>query len=93
MDDEIRRVVTEGQEQWGEVWDPHTATAVAARGRLESGDWILVATAHPAKFETVVEPLISRTLPIPASLREVLERPSHATPLPPRLEELKEALG
>jgi threonine synthase len=92
-DDEIRRVVTEGQEQWGEVWDPHTATAVAARGRLESGDWILVATAHPAKFETVVEPLISRTLPIPASLREVLERPSHATPLPPRLEELKEALG
>jgi threonine synthase len=92
-DDEIRRVVTEGHEQWGEIWDPHTATAVAARERLESGDWILVATAHPAKFETVVEPLIGRTLAVPPSLREVLDRPSEATPLAPRLEALKDALG
>jgi threonine synthase len=92
-DDEIRRAVTEGCEQWGEVWDPHTATAVAARERLGSEHWILVATAHPAKFETVVEPLIGQTVPIPPSLREVLDRPSHATPLPPRLEALKEVLS
>ena len=92
-DDDIRRVVTRGREEWGEIWDPHTATAVAARDRLDSRDWILVATAHPAKFETIVEPLIGQSVPIPASLREVLDRPSHATPLPPRLEALRVALS
>jgi len=57
-DDEIRRVIREGEARWGTVWDPHTATAVAARERLGGEDWIVVATAHPAKFEGVVEPLV-----------------------------------
>ena len=92
-DDDIRRVISQGRQQWGEIWDPHTATAVAARERLESHNWILVATAHPAKFETIVEPLIGQTLPIPRSLKWVLDRPSHAIPLPPRLDDFKAALG
>ena len=30
--------------------------------------WVLVATAHPAKFREIVEPLIGRAVPVPQSL-------------------------
>jgi threonine synthase len=91
-DDEIRRVIREGPGTWGEVWDPHTATAVAVRERLDTHDWIVVSTAHPAKFESVVEPLIGREIPVPADLAHLLDRPSHATPIDPDLDTFIAAL-
>ena len=92
-DDEIRRVIRDGPERWGQVWDPHTATAVAVRERLEGGDWIVVSTAHPAKFEAVVEPLIGRQVPVPPELQALLDRPSRVRPLEPTLDAFRAALG
>jgi threonine synthase len=92
-DDEIRRVIREGPARWGTVWDPHTATAVAARERLGGDGWIVVATAHPAKFEAVVEPLIGREVPVPPELQRLLDRPSHAVTIDPTLEAFRDALG
>lgn len=92
-DDEIRRAIREGPTRWGVVWDPHTATAIAARERLAGGDWIVVATAHPAKFEAVVEPLVGREVPVPPELRRLLDRPSRAEPLEPTLDAFRAALG
>jgi threonine synthase len=91
-DDEIRRVIREGEVRWGTVWDPHTATAVAARERLGGDDWIVVATAHPAKFEGVVEPLVGHEVAVPPELRRLLDRPSRAEPLEPTLHALRAAL-
>jgi threonine synthase len=91
-DPEIRRVIREGPATWGEVWDPHSATAVAVRERLDTPDWIVVSTAHPAKFESVVEPLIGREIPVPPDLAHLLDRPSHATPIDPDLETFIAAL-
>jgi len=91
-DAEIRRVIREGPEVWGEVWDPHTATAVAVRERIGGEDWIVVSTAHPAKFDGVVEPLIGRAVGIPPELQRLLDHPSHAEPLEPTLDALREAL-
>ena len=91
-DDEIRRVIREGAAAWGEVWDPHTATAIAVREQLDTPDWIVVSTAHPAKFEAVVEPLIGREVPVPPELARLLDRPSHAEPLEPELEAFRAAL-
>ncbi len=92
-DDEIRRVIRDGPAAWGEVWDPHTAVAVAVRERLDGPHWIVVSTAHPAKFEAVVEPLIGREVPIPPDLARLLDRPGHAEPLEPELEAFTRALG
>ena len=92
-DDEIRRIIRDGPDAWGEVWDPHTATAVAARERIGVSDWILVSTAHPAKFEGVVEPLIGREVPVPPELQRLLDQPSHAEPLEPTLDALRDALA
>ena len=64
---------------------PHTATAMKVRERMaQAGDrrhWTIVATAHPAKFDTVVEPLAGRAVPVPGALAAMLARPSQAEPL------------
>lgn len=91
-DEEIERQIRRGPERWGEVWDPHTATAVAVREQMDHPDWILVATAHAAKFESVVEPLIGRVVPVPARLAEALERESRSEEIGPELDELREIL-
>ena len=76
---------------------PHTATALHELERLRAADdprpWVAVATAHPAKFESVVEPLAGVTVPVPASLARLLERPSHAEPLPAEEAALRAALA
>ncbi len=65
---------------------PHTATAIHELQRLRASEpdtpWIAVATAHAAKFDSVIEPLIGRTPPVPAALAELLARPARAEPLP-----------
>ena len=81
-DDQIERQIQHGPDVWDTVWDPHTATAVEARERLDPNDereWILVATAHPAKFPEVVEPLVGHEIDVPEPLAEVMAR-SHSVP-------------
>ncbi|GFZ86650.1 threonine synthase [Dyella caseinilytica] len=69
----------------GEVFCPHTATAMHVLDTLRAGGdtlpWAVVATAHPAKFESVVEPLIGRAVEVPASLAAMLQRSASAEPL------------
>jgi threonine synthase len=91
-DAEISHAIAHGMESWGEVWCPHTAAAVVAREKLESPDWIIVATAHPAKFESIVEPLIGRELEVPESLAELLEKPQRVEEIDPSLELLNATL-
>ncbi|WP_313317504.1 threonine synthase [Stenotrophomonas sp.] len=85
--------------QFGEVFCPHTATAVHVLEQLRSSGeaapldhWAVAATAHPAKFEAVVEPLIGREVPVPPALAALLERPAHAEPCAPEYAALREKL-
>lgn len=70
----------------GEVFCPHTATAVQLLDRQRaSGDrtpWTVVATAHPAKFDSVVEPLVGHAVDVPQALADMLSRPATAEPIP-----------
>src|SRR5690606_4304367 len=91
-DDEIREEIREGMTRWGRIWDPHTATAAAVRRRVEGEDWILVATAHPAKFETVVEPLVGQPVEVPPALEALLRRESSSREIEPELAALWEAM-
>jgi threonine synthase len=84
-DEAIAATIRSRHAQQGEVFCPHTATAVRVLEGLRAegvqGDWAVVSTAHPAKFDSVVEPLIGRGVEIPPSLAALLERPAHAQPL------------
>ena len=56
---------------------PHTATAFNAFKNLPSSalnqsHWVLVSTAHPAKFENIVEPIIDTKIEIPENLKTIL---------------------
>jgi len=88
----IREVIAEGPGRWGQVWDPHTATAIRVRDLRPEPHWVAVATAHPAKFHTVVEPLIGKPVAVPPDLAAILARPSRAESLEPRLLDLMAAL-
>ena len=90
IDDEaIRARIRADHERYGVIWCPHTATAAEAWARLDAqqrhaGHWILVATAHPAKFREIVEPLIGRPVPVPESLVRLFRRPAHSLKLTPQ---------
>lgn len=89
----IRRTLAMHAREHGETFCPHTATAMHRLDRLrEQGDdrpWAVVATAHPAKFEQVVEPLLGRTLDVPPALAAMLQRSASAEPLAAEDEALK----
>jgi threonine synthase len=57
-----------------------------------ASDWVLVATAHPAKFETIVEPLIGTTITLPAELKAILSKPSRSVTIEPSLDALTESM-
>jgi threonine synthase len=83
--------------RYGRVWCPHTAVAAEAYARLPAGDrargrWLLVATAHPAKFREIVEPLIGVPVPLPPNLAALFERATHASAIEPSLAALTAAL-
>lgn len=95
-DDEIRATIQRDYAAFGHAWCPHTATAACVYRGLEprrySERWVLVATAHPAKFNDIVEPLIGTTVPVPPALAALLELPSVQTTVEPRLEDLRHVL-
>ena len=85
-DDAIRATIGARQRAFGEVFCPHTATAVrtleALRQEGAGGVWSVVATAHPAKFDGIVEPAIGGAVDVPAALAALLARPARAEPMP-----------
>jgi threonine synthase len=86
-----------GYHQYGQIWCPHTATAAEAWERLpaarrETGRWVLVSTAHPAKFREIVEPLIGREVPVPETLERLFARPARCVEIDATLAALRAAL-
>ena len=97
-DDGIRSQIAKDYGRFGEIWCPHTATGFHAYDGLpetvrRGSAWCVSATAHPAKFETIVEPIVGRTVELPPSLAAILRLPAESTPLAPRLEALRPALA
>ncbi len=90
-DEEIERVISEEFARHGRVFDPHTAAAVRVRALLSTPHWVVVATAHPAKFESIVEPLVGREVEMPPALAALLDNESVCVEIEPSLEALKEA--
>lgn len=85
-DDDIRAALRRAPGLWGQVICPHTATALCLleqrRAAGDTGDYAVVATAHPAKFDTVLAPLLDTLPEPPPALAALLARPASARPLP-----------
>jgi threonine synthase len=101
-DEQIRTRITQDYRQfagqYGKPWCPHTATAAEVYARMpeserSNGRWVLVSTAHPAKFHEIVEPLIGQRIEMPESLAKLFSRPVSCAELEPSLAALSGALG
>jgi threonine synthase len=96
-DDAIRARIRTDYARYGRIWCPHTAVAAEAYTRLPPparahGRWIVVATAHPAKFREIVEPLIGVSVPMPESLARLFEQPSRYIEIDATLAALRQSL-
>jgi len=93
----IAHRVREDFARFNEIWCPHTAVGAEVWARLPAErrathPWCVVATASPAKFPEIVEPLIHGKVPVPTSLAELLGRPSQFGEIDASLEALRTAL-
>jgi len=93
-DDDVRATIRRVYQERGYLLDPHSAIAymglVGQVGRVgqvgkvaQAG--IFLATAHPAKFAEIVEPIIGRAVEKPAPLAQALARPRHIIRIEPTL--------
>jgi threonine synthase len=83
--------------RYGQIWCPHTAAAAEGYAQLPEAAragrrWVLVATAHPAKFREIIEPLIDRRVALPENLARLYERPAKFTRIAADFAALKAAL-
>jgi threonine synthase len=94
VDDEtIRATIRDEYDRHGIAWCPHTATGLHVyRGLDEAAraghHWTVVATAHAAKFDTIVEPLLGITVAPPPELAELLAWESRYETVAADLDEL-----
>ncbi len=96
-DREIEQEIRQNFSEFGLVTCPHTATATHAWRQLtdeqrSANDWILVATAHPAKFEQIVEPIIGQAIPLPEEMASILSRERRYEKIKPDLKSMTAAL-
>jgi threonine synthase len=95
-DEETRKTIKEVFEKENYLLDPHGAVAYFAlynylKEHQEEKGYIL-ETAHPVKFYDVVEPVIQQKIPIPESVKSILDKEKESTLMEPDYEKLKEYL-
>ena len=72
----------------------HAATIKPAAAGASTRDriGIFLATAHPAKFSEVVEPVLGRPIDVPPALAEVVSRPRHVLKINASFEAVRRTL-
>jgi threonine synthase len=94
-DDDVRATIRRLYDERGYLLDPHSAIGyLGLKGRegQEGQVGVFLATAHPAKFAEIVEPIIGRALDKPAPLAEALARPRQIVRIPATLDALRDRL-
>jgi threonine synthase len=81
-DDDIRLTIRDVSERTGYLLDPHSAIGYLGLKRHSGGDGqvgvgVFLATAHPAKFSEIVEPIVGHRIEKPEPLADAIARPRH----------------
>lgn len=95
-DDRIREHIGQEYQRTGYLLDPHGAVASlgleAYLNQHPGRVGIFVATAHPAKFREIVEPLTGQNVEIPESLRNFLAGKKQSVKMKPGPQNLEKYL-
>jgi threonine synthase len=96
-DEDTKKTIADVHEKYGYFLDPHTAVGWAGLDRLnirnvmELYPYAVLATAHPAKFAEIVEPLTG-TIPTPPAIKNVMLREPQAKTISVNLDALLDTL-
>jgi threonine synthase len=91
LDDDVRQTIRDVYARTGYLLDPHSA--IGYRGLKDSAEGgIFLATAHPAKFGEIVEPIIGRPIERPSALVEAMARPRHIVRIDAEFEAVRHVL-
>ncbi|MDC0255584.1 threonine synthase [Bacteriovoracales bacterium] len=95
-DEAIKKTIVEKSHPfpkgWNEILCPHTATAAYTRDIFPETPFIIAATAHPSKFNEVIEPLIGKELELPETLKKMIEKPLQYQSVSKESESLKKLI-
>ena len=91
-DDEVRGAIATLFRKYSYVADPHTAIGYLGVPQKRAGQSLFLATAHPAKFREVVQPVIKQDVPLPDALAATLARKKDVQRITPQLAELAKLL-
>jgi threonine synthase len=94
-DEEAFARIRSVERETGYVMDPHTAVAYEAAMREEEPrgvPWVILSTAHPAKFPDTVEAAIGCRVDVPESVLAQAHAPEYAFEIEPTDEALATAL-
>jgi threonine synthase len=88
----VRKAIARLFDKFGYVADPHTAIGYLGVPEKRTGLSLFLATAHPAKFREVVQPVIGKEVPLPDALAATLARKKEVQRIRPELSELSKLL-
>ncbi|MGD8427761.1 MAG: threonine synthase [Balneolaceae bacterium] len=99
-DSDTREAVEQVYKNFDYLMDPHTAIGYRAVrkyqqvargyfGENPSAPFIILSTAHPAKFEDVIEAVINEKVAIPQRLKECLVKEKQSVPIQNDYKQLK----
>jgi threonine synthase len=96
-DQSVRRAIADVYRRHQYLLDPHGAIGWLALNEALASQppdvqGVFLATAHPAKFREVVEPVIGEKVELPQALREAMSRPRHSIRIPAEYPALNELL-
>jgi threonine synthase len=101
-DEEVRLTIRRVYEERGYLLDPHSAIAYLGlkgqegqegREGQEGEVGVFLATAHPAKFAEIVEPVIGKAIAKPKPLTDALARPRRILEIDATLDAVEKVVG
>ena len=81
-DAQTLQTIRQVYQEYGYLLDPHGAVGwfatqdIYLRNRFGDAHWVVLATAHPAKFNPVMQQAIGKEISIPLRLQRILQRPT-----------------
>ncbi len=95
-DEETKQTMKRVYDELKYTLDPHGAVGYLALERYllqhVTDKGIFLETAHPVKFYDVVEPVLNQTIPLPDTVREIIDLPKKSTVMDVSFEALKDYL-
>jgi threonine synthase len=95
-DDETKQTMKRVFDATGYILDPHGAVGYLALEQYlqqhQASKGMFLETAHPVKFYDVVEPVLHQTIPLPESVKAIIDLPKKSTVINVSFQELKDYL-